>query len=331
MTHKKSITSALVAMLLVATTGLASATKTVYIALGSANQVIAVNPETGQITKTYTGVENPHGLVATPDGEYLIAGSLTETPLPQGAPTDRPNSKLFIIHPVHGHVMSTVPVAGSTHHQAITPDGRYIISTHLGRGYITVLDITTEKIIHTIKTGQTPNYTLITRDGKRAFVSNTGDGTLTEVGIPEWKVVRRLDAGATPEHMVFSGDQQRIFVASARVGKVSVVNVLTGKIEREFAAGKNIHGIDLGDDGRTLFVSDRAGDKLVALDTETGVMRTLTLSPAPYHLGVVPGTGKVYVSSSAKPQIWVVDQKQFKLINTITLSAGEGHQLAYSR
>lgn len=328
---KHRIVTTLIAACVFAAANLAQAAQTVYIALGSANQVIAVNAVTEKITNTYSGVQNPHGLVATPDGEYLIAGSLMEDPLPQGAPADRPNSKLFVIHPVHGHVMSTVPVAGATHHQAITPDGRYVISTHLGRGNITVLDLTTEKIVHTVKTGQTPNYTLITRDGKRAFVSNTGDGTLTEVSIPQWQVVRRLDAGATPEHMVFSRNQQRIFVASARAGKVSVVNVPTGKIEREFTVGKQVHGIDLGDDGKTLFVSDRAGDKLVALDTDTGVMRTLALSPAPYHLGVVPGTGKVYVSSSSTPQIWVIDQKQLKVVNTITLPAGEGHQLAFSR
>ena len=327
----KLIIKLLIAAAFLATAGLAGATKTVYIALGSGNQVIAINPATGKIITTYTGVENPHGLVATPDGEYLVAGSLSETPLPQGAPADRPNSKLFVIHPLHGHVMSTVPVAGSTHHQAITPDGRYVISTHLGRGYISVVDITTEKVIQTVKTGQTPNYTLVTRDGKRAFVSNTGDGTLTEVGIPQWKAVRRLDAGPTPEHMVFSSDQKRIFVASARAGMISMVNVSTGKIEREFKAVKQAHGIDLGDDGRTLFVSDRADDKLVAVNTETGSMQTLALSPAPYHLGVVPGTGKVYVSSSTKPLIWVIDQKQLKVVNIITLPAGEGHQLAFSR
>lgn len=324
-------TKFLVAALFVTAAGLASATKTVYIALGSANQVIAVDSATGQITKAYTGVENPHGLVATPDGEYLIAGSLSEKSLPQGTPADRPNSRLYVIHPAHGHVMSTIPVAGSTHHQAITPDGRYVISTHLGRGYITVIDMTTEKVIHTIKTGQTPNYTLVTRDGKSAFVSNTGDGTLTEIGIPQWKAIRRLDAGPTPEHMVFSSDQKRIFVASARAGKVSVVNVSTGKIEREFNAVQQAHGIDLGDDGKTLFVSDRAADKLVAVNTETGAIRTLALSPAPYHLGVIPGTGNVYVSSTAKPQIWVIDQKQLKVVSIITLPAGEGHQLAFSR
>ena len=57
------------------------ASPTVYIPLGTGNQVIQVDAATDTITASYSGVENPHGLVATPDGEYLVAGSLNETPL----------------------------------------------------------------------------------------------------------------------------------------------------------------------------------------------------------------------------------------------------------
>ena len=45
------------------------AAQTVYIPLGSGNQVIAVDADTDKITNAYPGVENPHGLGATPDGE----------------------------------------------------------------------------------------------------------------------------------------------------------------------------------------------------------------------------------------------------------------------
>ena len=156
---------------------------TVYIPLGSANQVIAVDAADGRITKSYPGVDNPHGLVATPDGEYLIAGSLKEDTVPPGAPHDTPNSKLYVIHPVHGHVMRTVAVTGWTHHQAITPDGRYVLSTHPTRGYVSVVDVLANKVVRTVATGSAPNFTLIARDGRRAYVSNSGDGTLAELDL----------------------------------------------------------------------------------------------------------------------------------------------------
>lgn len=311
-----------------ALTNTLQASPTVYIPLGSANQVIRVDAATDSITATYTGVDNPHGLVATPDGEYLIAGSLKETPLKKGQSKDTLNSKLFFIHPVHGHVMSTIPVSGWTHHQSITSDGKYVLSTHGMRGAISVVDLESNEVIKTVQTGPVPNYTLITKDNKRAYVSNTGNNTISEVDLKSWKVKRTLKAGPAPEHMAFSKDEKTIFVTNPRAGKVSAVSVKSGKVTKTYKIGKAVHGLDIGDDGKTLFVSSKKENKLVAVDTVTGKKKELTLSPAPYHLNTIRNTGKVYVSSRKKPIIWVVDQKSLKVINTINLPAGEAHQMA---
>lgn len=304
---------------------------TVYIPLGSAHAVIAVDAATGQIIRRYEGVENPHGLVATPDGEYLVAGSLKETPIPAGMPADTPNSKLYVIHPVHGHVMTEIPVSGGTHHEAITPDGKFVISTHPTRGGISVVDLVGNKVFKTIKTGPAPNSTLVTKDGTRAYVSNSGNGTLSEIDLLKWEVIRSLEAGPSPEHLVFSLDEKTIYVANARAGTLSEVSVPRGKVERSFKIGQRVHGLDIGDNGKTLFASSRVDGKLVALDTTTGEQRSLALSPEPYHLDKIPGTGKVYVSSSKAPSIWIVDQKSLTVTGVIEFSAGEGHQIAVIR
>lgn len=325
---KTALTTWTTATILSLCTASAMAAPTVYIPLGSGNRVIAVDAATSKITKSYSGVENPHGLVATPDGEYLIAGSLVEKPLPEGSPPNTPNSKLFLVHPVHGHVMLTIPVSGFTHHQAITPDGRYVISTHPTRGGVSVVDLQSNQVIQTIATGPAPNYTVITRDGKRAYVSNSGNGTVSQIDLGIWRATRALDAGPAPEHIVFSSDEKTLYVTNPRAGTVSAVSVDSGKVVGSFKIGTKLHGLDLGDDGQTLFVSSVSDNKLVALDPHNGEQRSLDLSPAPYHLNTIPGTGKVYVSSSSDPVIWVVDQKTLKLIDTIKLPAGEAHQMA---
>ncbi len=304
------------------------ASPTVYVPLGSANMVIAVDADSDTIKAKYTGVENPHGLVATPDGEYLIAGSLQESPLKKGEPADKTNSKLFFIHPVHGHVMSTIPVSGWTHHQAITPDGRFVISTHGARGSVSVVDLESNSVVRTIPTGPAPNYTLITRDAKRAFVSNTGNNSISEVDLTSWKVVRKLEAGPAPEHMVFSKDESNIFVVNPRAGKISVISVKSGKVVKSYPVGKAAHGVDISDDGKTLFASSTKENKLVAINTGSDKITEIALGPAPYHLNTIHGTGKIYVSSKGKPVISVVDQKTLKVINTIDLPGGDAHQMA---
>ncbi len=309
-------------------TNVLSASPVVYIPLGSANQVIKVDAGTDKIIATYTGVDNPHGLVATPDGEYVIAGSLIETPLKKGQAADTPNSKLFFIHPAHGHVMSTIPVAGWSHHLAITGDGKYVLSTHGLRGGISVVELGDNKVIKTVKTGAIPNYILITKDNKHAFVSNSGNNSITEIDLTDWKVKRKLQAGSSPEHMVFSTDEKSIFVTNPRAGKVSVISVKTGKVIRSFKIGKSVHGLDISDDGTTLFVTSKRENKLVAINIRSGKKREVTLNSSPYHLNTIHNTAKIYVSSSKKPLIWVIDQKSLKVVNTIKLDKGEAHQMA---
>ncbi len=322
---KTKIQSLAVALGLVSLAGLSVAEPTVYIPLGSANQVIAVDAATDTIERTFSGVTNAHGLVATPDGEYLVAGSLQEK---AGTPKDALNSQLFLIHPAHGHVMATIPVSGWSHHQAMTPDGRYVLSTHPVRGTLSVVDMTSNELVRTIETGPAPNYTLVADDNRTAYVSNSGNGTIAEVDLEKGEVKRRLEAGPAPEHLVFSADKRRIYATNPRAGTVSEVDIATGKVARTFPVGRSVHGLDMGDDGKTLFASSKKDNKLVAIDTETGNTRSIDLAPAPYHLNTIRGTGKVYVSSRKRPVIWVIDQASLKVLGSIDLPGGEGHQMA---
>lgn len=313
------------ALWLLALAAPAWAAPTVYIPLGSGNVVVAVDAATDEIVATYTGVEDPHGIVADRDGEYLVAGSLKED-LDSG--TKDGTSKLYVVHPAHNHVMLTVPVAGWTHHQAITPDGRYVISTHPTRGGISMLDLRSNQIAKTIKTGPAPNYTLISRDGRSAYVSNSGNGTISVVDLARGRATRQLEAGPAPEHMVFSQDERTIYVTNPRQGTVSAVIVESGKVARTYHIGEGTHGIDISDDKQTLFASSQKENKLVAIDLASGKSRSVPLAPAPYHLNTIHGTGKVYVSSRAEPKIWVIDQGSLSVVNEIALPKGEGHQMA---
>ena len=171
-----------------------------------------------------------------------------------------------------------------------------------------------------------PNYAAFSRDGTRLYVSNAGNGTVSEIDTERWIVTRNMLAGETPEHLVLSPDGRALFVANVEAGTVSELAIETGAISRSFEIGGELHGLDIAEDAATLFVSGKGEDKLVAIDLKSGAMRSAPLAPAPYHLAVVPGTGKLYVSSRDEPKVWVVDQASLAPQGTIALR-GEGHQM----
>ena len=137
-----------------------------------------------------------------------------------------------------------------------------------------------------------------------------------------------MTAGEAPEHMVLAPDGRMLYVANIETGTVSVVSLAQGGVVDTLEIGGELHGLDVSDDGKTLFASGKGEDKVVAVDLATGQMRSAPLSPAPYHLAVVPGTDKLYVSSRAEPKIWVVDQQSLEPISIIPIR-GEGHQMVF--
>ena len=300
---------------------------TVYISLGSGDSVAVVDADTDTVTTSYSGLKNPHGLVATPDGEFLVAGSLYES-RSYKLKGDNLNSNLFLIHPVHNHVMQTIPVEGFSHHQAITPNGRYVISTHPTRNHVSILDIEDSKLLKTINTDKGPNYAVVTSNGKYAYVSNTGSGTIQEIRVSDWKITRTINAGPSPEHIILSKNDKTLYVSNGRKGMISIIPLDNPSKRNEYKIGKNLHGLDIGDDGQRLFISSKAEGKLFSFDLTNFEKKELKLSPAPYHLNTITNTGKLYVSSAKEPLIWVIDQKSLKIIKTFNLPSGEGHQMA---
>lgn len=302
----------------------------IYVAGGSANKLFIIDAATDTVVNEFDGIANPHAVVATPDGEYVVSGSLKEKQPPKGS-DKAPESTVYLVHPEHGHVMLTFPAEGMIHHQTITPDGRYVISTHPTRGTISVSDLQSNTVVKTVATGAAPNYTLVTRDGAKAYVSNSGGASIAEVDTATWTVTRTLKAGPGPEHMVFSKDEKTIYVANARAGAVAVVSVETGEILRDYQIGNKVHGLGISEDGQRLFATSKKEKRLVVIGLGTDERKVVDLAPSPYHLEAIPGTGKVYVSSSKAPKIWVLSQATGDLISEIALPAGEGHQMAVIR
>ncbi len=158
-------------------------------------------------------------------------------------------------------------------------------------------------------------------------MSNAGNDTVSEVDTERWIVRRNFVTGAGPEHMVLSRDGARLYVANVDAGTVSEIAVADGTVARSFKIGGLLHGLDLSEDGRTLFVAARERNQLVAIALDSGELRAAPLSPAPYHLATVGGTGKIYVSSADEPKIWVVDQDSLSVLTVVPVP-GKAHQMA---
>ncbi len=312
----------------------------VYVPMGGANEVLIIDSAQDKVIGRVGGTEEAHGLAGTADGKLLVVGSYTEEerkgpktpPKPKGvskadhaahhpkkggkAPMmvlSGPISDVSVINTADRSIIRKIPVKGAVHHMNMTPDGRYAITTNPGINAINIIDMSKFMHLKTLPTGPSPNYAVSSKDSKTVYVSNTGNNTISEVDTANWFVRRNILVGAGPEHLVLSPDGKTLYTNNAGDGTVSVISTGNGQVVKTYKIGGSAHGIDLSSDAKTLFVAGKEQNKLVAIDLETGAMRSADLGPAPYHLTSIATGGKLYVSSAEEDKIWVVDQKTLKI------------------
>jgi YVTN family beta-propeller protein len=328
----------------------AAAGDIVYVPLGGESKIVLVDAKEDVLVGTIEGLPAVHGLAATPDGRFLIAGSYDEREpgsdlpakptnvsedehaahhaKPSGEPkeTGTAVSTVSIVSTAERAVVRRIDVPGAVHHVSVSPDGRWAVVSHPTADAISVIDLGTHAVLITVKTGPLPNYTAFSPDGRRVYVSNAGNDTVSVLDTAGWTVERTLAVGSSPEHIVLSEDGSALYVNNVDDGTVTVLDLRSGAAAKTIPVGEVLHGIDLSDDGRTLFVSAMGDDVLAAINLKTGEVRKTTLAPAPYHLSAVRGAGKLYVSSADEPKIWIVDQKSLAVLGEIMIG-GKGHQM----
>ena len=154
------------------------AATTVYVPVGSANEILVIDGERDQVIGSIGDVTNPHGLAASDRSGLLVAGSMSLAPqnqaIPEGMSEDDHNahhadgnlqktqaagnlSNITIIDANAKRVVKRIDVNGISHHSAITPDGKYALATHTTAGNVSIIDLQGKNLLRTLETGPVPN------------------------------------------------------------------------------------------------------------------------------------------------------------------------------
>jgi DNA-binding beta-propeller fold protein YncE len=351
-TRKRWLTGFVITALIGLSTIASADSRRAFVPMGTANSVGIIDLNSHQLMPPITGTTNTHGSALTPDGRYLVVGSLTahdsEEPVsrPEGVtedehaahhggggataatPEDDANTgRIYVVDTTTNAIARTLEVPGPVHHVLVTHDGRYAVSTHPMGGGISVVDLESGQLVETVATGPAPNYVVATDDGQSLLVSNTGNGTVSEVDTRHWFVKRNLRVGGGPEHMVLPPDNKRLYVNDGASGEVIVLGLSKGDVVARYDVGAEPHGVGLSADGQTLYATSKGGNQVVRIELASGIRHSAPLAPAPYHLAVSPVDGSLLITSRAEARLWVLDPGSLEIIDDVSLD-GIGHQIS---
>jgi len=118
----------------------------------------------------------------------------------------------------------------------LSPDGREVWTATRGDGGVSIIDVLSRKVVHTMNLHmKDANRLKFTPDGRLVLISDPEGGALVVVDAATRKEVRRVKLA--PEAILMSPDGARAYVGLRRDHSVAVVDLKTFEVTSRFSTG----------------------------------------------------------------------------------------------
>jgi DNA-binding beta-propeller fold protein YncE len=222
---------------------------TAYVTAFEANQILVVDVNTKQVTKTIAlpAGTKPHGERLTPDGRSLVLAGM--------------GAGAFIVVDLASDAVATYPLPGRAIQAAVSPSGDAAFATIYDTRQVARLDLRTrEVLLFDLPAGAVgPVQIYPSPDGTHVWVADQGmvDGRPAGNHLYRMKAsTGEVDLAATvasgPHGVVVSGDGKRVWTTTVVDGNVQSIDAETGNILFTSHVGANPNGITCVHEGGSM-------------------------------------------------------------------------------
>lgn len=223
------------------------------------------DPAAGQVDWVLgTGQDRTHMLVVSSDGRRVVTTNVSSGTVtvieqrtggmgggpggppagmppgpPPGAPPGPPGGP-----PRLDWTETVIPVGRGAEGFDVSPDGREAWVANAGDGTISVIDLTTKRVVQTLAVDvRGANRLKFTPDGALAFVSTLGGPNVTVLRTASRAVVSRIPVGRGAAGIQIQPDGARVYVACTPDDDVAVIDTRSLAVVGRIAAGKEPDGL----------------------------------------------------------------------------------------
>jgi YVTN family beta-propeller protein len=220
----------------------------------------------------------PHGLKALIDGRLLV--------------TAEGRRELVVVDTKTGKVTMRAPTGHAVSHMvAASPDARRAYVTSLRDGLVTVIDLSTGKVVKDVETGKGAEGVDVSPDGREVWVANRGANTITVVDAHRLAVAATIKAGEFPIRVKLTPDGRRAVVSFTGSGDVGVFDASTHAEVKRIPIGRE-----------------------AVAGTQNRVFRKrFGSSPAPVGLLVAPDGTRAWVSATHADVVTMIDLQALRV------------------
>jgi YVTN family beta-propeller protein len=214
--------------------GLAMANGQLYFTAEADKKIARYDPAADKIEWQFeTGQNGTHMVLPAKDARTIFTSNIA-------------SDSVSIISQGAGGAWSqtVVPVGKGPEGLDLSPNGRELWSAHSRDGGVSVIDVASKKVVHTIAAGtKRSNRIKLTPDGKFALISDLDAGDLVVLDAVAHKEVKRLPLGKMPEGILIPPSGGTAYVAVNGDNHVAVVDLKTWQVTKKIATGKGPDGM----------------------------------------------------------------------------------------
>jgi YVTN family beta-propeller protein len=251
------------------------------------------------------------GLAWHPDGKRLFASGAALNVVNQfnwEASALKASGRFVLAEPALHPTFETLKDSGFIGGIAVTPDGSRLFAVHVLGTAVSMVDVTSGKLLKTITLAAEPYSALVSADGKTLFVSLWGGSKVLMFDPATLEATGGVDVGEHPNAMLQSSDGRRLFVACANTNAVWTIDLASNRAVEQIGValypqappGTTPNALALSPDGKTLLVANADNNTVAVVDVTTESSRVRGFIPTGwYPTGVTyaPDGKRIYVLS----------------------------------
>lgn len=218
----------------------------------------------------------------------------------------------------------------------ITPDGKTIVVANVDGGDISLIDRESGQVIKHIEIGENPEFVRVI--GNRAFISfepaslggppptpgseaakkleedreedDAEPAKIAIVNIESGIIEKEITGGMETEGIELSFDQTKLIITNEADENITVHDLETGEMIKEISTkdyGHRPRGIKASPDGSMYVGSIEYGNRIVIMDSDFEVVKSVETGAVPYGLSFNRDGSKLYVALAKGKALQVFD------------------------
>jgi YVTN family beta-propeller protein len=246
--------------------------KSLIIATAVGNELIFLDPRTGQIQRRVQDIMDPYQIGFSPDTHWFVANALR---------LDRVD--IYSYDGTNLKLAKRVPLAKMPSHMAFSPDNQTVFITQQGSDEISAIDLPTQTVKWTMEVGKLPAGIMMTPDGKYLMVGIMGRDFVQVIDWRTQKVVKEIRTGAGAHNFRSAGDGRHVFVSNRIADTIDIIDTQTLENVGSIAVPGGPDCMELTPDGKTLWTTLRWIKKVAVIDVQSRkVIKLIPVGRSPH-------------------------------------------------